>query len=230
MTRRAEKQPLHSLVVNGNSIDAGVVGRDGGVGTVIQNGGTFSFNIPNNPRLFICASANTNSRGAYFMNGGVLDMNNNILSPGLGANGAAVTGLVSQVGGVITNVGQLTPGWNSGQNGRGIYRTSPDVVGPSVTVTSPAGGEMWEPSSSQLITWNAADAAGIDSVTILLSINGGASYDSTVASGIPNAGSLAWTTPHANLPDCKIRIVAWDAWRNSSSSSGNDGARTAPCT
>ncbi len=102
-------------------------------------------------------------------------------------------------------------------HGRGIYRTSPDVAGPSVTVTSPAGGEMWAPNSSQLIQWNAADAAGIDSVTLLLSINGGVSYDSTIAHGIPNAGSFAWTTPHANLPDCKIRIVAWDAWRNAGS-------------
>ncbi|MGH7725781.1 MAG: hypothetical protein ACREOU_10195 [Candidatus Eiseniibacteriota bacterium] len=102
-------------------------------------------------------------------------------------------------------------------HGRGIYRTSPDLTGPSVTVTSPAGGEMWAPSSSHLITWNAADAAGVDSVTILLSIDGGASYDSTVARGIPNAGSFDWTTPHANLPDCKIRIVAWDGWRNSDS-------------
>jgi len=110
-----------NLSVSGTGGDAGVIGRDGGVGTVIQNGGTFSFNIPNNNKLFIVATGNANSRGAYNMNGGLFDMNNNILSPGLGAGGVTITGYVNQVGGVITNVGQLLPGWNTGQNGRGIY-------------------------------------------------------------------------------------------------------------
>lgn len=108
------------LTVSGTGVDAGVIGRDGGVGAMIQNGGTFSFNIPNNPRLFVVATGNANSRGSYTINNGLFDLNNNVLSPGLGANGVTVTGIVNVVGGVITNMGQFVPGWNSGQNGRGV--------------------------------------------------------------------------------------------------------------
>lgn len=109
-----------NLTVSGTGADAGVIGRDGGVGAVIQNGGTFSFNIPNNPRLFIVATGNANSRGSYTINGGLFDLNDNVLSPGLGAGGVTVTGIVNVVGGVITNIGQFVPGWNTGQNGRGV--------------------------------------------------------------------------------------------------------------
>jgi len=109
-----------NLTVSGTGVDAGVIGRDGGVGAVIQNGGTFSFNIPNNPRLFVVATGNVNSRGSYTINNGLFDLNNNTLSPGLGAGGVSITGIVNVVGGVITNVGQFVPGWNSGQNGRGV--------------------------------------------------------------------------------------------------------------
>lgn len=109
-----------NLTVSGTGADAGVIGRDGGVGAVIQTGGTFSFNIPNNPRLFVVATGNANSRGSYTITGGLFDMNNNTLSPGLGAGGVVVTGIVNVVGGVITNVGQFVPGWNVGQNGRGV--------------------------------------------------------------------------------------------------------------
>jgi autotransporter-associated beta strand protein len=125
-----------NFTVNGNGVDAGVIGRDGGVGKVIQNGGTFSFNIPNNNKLFIVATGNAaGGQGSYNMNGGLFDMNNNILSPGLGANGVVITGYVNQVAGVITNVGQLVPGWNAGQNGRGVY----NLTGGAMYITGISG-------------------------------------------------------------------------------------------
>src|SRR6185312_10616454 len=98
-----------NLSVSGAFGDAFVIGRDGGVGTVIQNGGTFSFNINDGSHefMFIGASGNSNTRAEYDMNGGLLDMNGKTLGIALGAN-TVVTGLVNQVGGVITNVGQLS--------------------------------------------------------------------------------------------------------------------------
>jgi autotransporter-associated beta strand protein len=98
-----------NLSVSGGFQDAGVIGRDGGVGTVIQNGGTFNFNINDGSHefMFIGASGNSNTRAEYDMNGGLLDMNGKTLGIALGAN-TVVTGLVNQVGGVITNVGQLS--------------------------------------------------------------------------------------------------------------------------
>ena len=98
-----------NLSVNGAFQDAAVLGRDGGIATLIQNGGTFNFNINDGSHelLLIGASGNSNTRAEYDMNGGVLDMNGKTLGVGLGAN-TVVTGLVNQASGVITNVGQLS--------------------------------------------------------------------------------------------------------------------------
>ena len=98
-----------NLSVSGAFNDAFVIGRDGGVGTVIQNGGTFSFNINDGSHefMFIGASGNPNTRAEYDMNGGLLDMNGKTLGIALGAN-TVVTGLLNQASGVITNVGTLS--------------------------------------------------------------------------------------------------------------------------
>jgi len=110
-----------NLSVSGSFGDAFVIGRDGGVGTVIQNGGTFSFNINDGSHefIFVGASGNSNTRAEYDMNGGLLDMNGKTLGIALGAN-TAITGLVNQASGVITNVGQLymSPFFTQGH---GIY-------------------------------------------------------------------------------------------------------------
>jgi autotransporter-associated beta strand protein len=110
-----------NLSVSGAFGDALVIGRDGGVGTVIQNGGTFSFNINDGSHefIFVGASGNPNTRAEYDMNGGVLDMNGKTFGIALGAN-TVITGLVNQTGGVITNVGQLyfSPFFTQGH---GIY-------------------------------------------------------------------------------------------------------------
>lgn len=101
-------QPGATLSLNGGFQDAAVLGRDGGVATVIQNGGTFNFNITDGSHefLFVGASGNPNTVATYDMNGGVLDMNYKTLGVALGAN-TVITGVVNQVGGVITNVGSL---------------------------------------------------------------------------------------------------------------------------
>ena len=99
-------QPGAALSIVGNYADAMVIGRDSGSGTVVQNGGTFSFNPANQTYLFVGASGNTATRSIYDMNGGVLDMNGKTLGIALGVN-LLITGVVNQVSGVITNVGNL---------------------------------------------------------------------------------------------------------------------------
>jgi photosystem II stability/assembly factor-like uncharacterized protein len=106
-------------------------------------------------------------------------------------------------------------------HGRGMWRAVPDVVGPSVTVLVPNGGESWEANLPHDVTWNATDPAGVDTVTILFSGNGGASFDLTIAAGVPNTGSFAWTPPDTVLSACRVRVVAYDAWRNAAFDASN---------
>lgn len=110
------------LTIAGSFGDSGVIGRDGGTGTLVQNGGTFSFNPANVNYLFVGAANNPSTRAEYDMNGGVLNLNGHILGVALGA-GVTITGIVNQAGGVITNVGTLSLGALTG-NGFGIYNLS----------------------------------------------------------------------------------------------------------
>jgi len=68
----------------------------------------------------------------------------------------------------------------------------------------------------QNIQWAASDPAGVDSVNILLSSDGGATFPTVIARGVPNTGAYAWTLPDTSLPACRVRVVAFDAWRNPS--------------
>lgn len=118
-------QPGATLTVNGGFGDSGVIGRDSGIGTIIQNGGTFNFGMANQGFLFVGASSSATTRAAYFMNGGTLDMNNLTLAVGLSANGSTlITGRVEQVNGAIINVGKLALGAFNFGPGRGIYNLS----------------------------------------------------------------------------------------------------------
>jgi beta propeller repeat protein len=77
------------------------------------------------------------------------------------------------------------------------------IVEPSITVTSPNGGENWKIGSTQTITW---DSTSVLLVKIELSRDGGATW-STIAASIANHGDKTWKvtgpTTHA-----RIRIVS----------------------
>ena len=136
-------QPGATLTVTGNYDDAGVIGRDSGSGTVIQNGGTFTFAIGNNNSLFVGASGSTATRSEYDMNGGLLDMNGNTLGVALGAN-VVITGRVNQASGVITNVGNLyfSPFFTQGHGIYNLTGGSIYIESGGITVFSGGGYEM----------------------------------------------------------------------------------------
>src|SRR5206468_8865677 len=79
-----------------------------------------------------------------------------------------------------------------------------DNQAPAVAVTSPNGGEAWAVGSSQTLTWNATDNAGVANVDLAYSTDGGATYPNAIATGIANSGSYAWTVP--NTPSTQARV------------------------
>ncbi len=88
-----------------------------------------------------------------------------------------------------------------------------DTSAPSVSVTSPNGGETWKAGSSQSITWTATDAVGVTSADVAWSGDGGASWTS-LASGIANTGAYAWTVPDSPTSTARVRVRARDAAGN----------------
>ncbi|WP_035602829.1 immunoglobulin domain-containing protein [Haloferula sp. BvORR071] len=106
-----------SLTVSGSLGDSWVVGRDGGVGAIVQTGGTITYNPPNRGEAYLGASTSPATSGSYTISGGTLEMSGKRLTLALGP----VTSQFDQNGGTV-NLGQLHLGANLSQgNGTGIY-------------------------------------------------------------------------------------------------------------
>ena len=82
-----------------------------------------------------------------------------------------------------------------------------DATGPTLTVTTPNGGESWPVSSSQVIRWTSTGLSTTSRVKIALSRDGGATW-STLVSSTPNDGSQAWTVSGATSTSARIRITS----------------------
>jgi hypothetical protein len=85
---------------------------------------------------------------------------------------------------------------------------------PAVDVMQPDGGETLEYGTVYAITWEALDNAPIDSVTILLSLDGGIAFPDTIAAGELNDGSYLWDVPDIDSKTARIRVVAVDCALN----------------
>ena len=79
------------------------------------------------------------------------------------------------------------------------------MIPPSITVTSPNGGENWSVGNSYDITWTSSNFT--NPVKIEYSIDGGVNWLSPpIAGSTPNDGSYPWTIPDTPSSICKVRI------------------------
>ncbi len=74
---------------------------------------------------------------------------------------------------------------------------------PTITVTSPNGGETLTVGNSYPITWTSTGT--VSNVNIKYSTNNGSSW-TTIISSTANDGSYTWTVPNAVSSQCKIKI------------------------
>jgi len=95
-------------------------------------------------------------------------------------------------------VGTTTYG---GDSNLGVVFSLP--IPPTLTVTSPNGGESWTVGTEQEITWETTGSVG--NVDILYSSNDGASWPAIV-SYTENDGSFTWTVPDTPSTHCFIRV------------------------
>ncbi len=73
----------------------------------------------------------------------------------------------------------------------------------TITVSAPDGGESWNVSSSQIITW--ATTGTVGNVKIEYSTDSGSSW-STITSSTANDGSYSWVVPDTPSSQCLVRI------------------------
>jgi hypothetical protein len=89
-----------------------------------------------------------------------------------------------------------------------------DPIVPDVEVLAPNGGEVMEYNTDHEITWNASDNARVVSVSIVLSVDGGATYPDTIAKDEDNDGSFLWTVPDTDTRTARIKVLAYDGVPN----------------
>lgn len=84
-----------------------------------------------------------------------------------------------------------------------------DTLAPVVEVLFPNGSERLYSGETVEIAWIATDNARVDSVSIWLTLDGGATYE-LLFGGLPNDPPCEWLVPVADSDSCLIRVVAYD--------------------
>ncbi|MBX7221531.1 MAG: NF038122 family metalloprotease [Blastocatellia bacterium] len=89
---------------------------------------------------------------------------------------------------------------------------SDDTTPPTVTVTAPKGGESLTGASNTQITWTSSDTNGVLRHDILLSTDSGATFPTTITSGVAGtAQSFTWSVPlDVTTTTARIRVAAFD--------------------
>lgn len=92
----------------------------------------------------------------------------------------------------------------------GISAAPFSIVDPTITLTSPVGGESWYATGNYSITWTSAGSAS-NNLKLEYSTNGGTSWN-VIATGRANSGNYLWG-PIADVNSSQMRIRITDATR-----------------
>jgi hypothetical protein len=127
------------------------------------------------------------------------------------ANDGTYTWLVPDTFSVtaLVKVVAYDPDLNAGEDESDAVFTIADNTGPIVDVLTPDGGESIMVWDDYDITWTAVDPSGVDSVSILYSIDGGDTYE-LIASEEANDGTYSWSVPNVLTDSALVKIIAYD--------------------
>jgi immune inhibitor A len=84
------------------------------------------------------------------------------------------------------------------------------LVPPTVMLGGPNGGETFQVGDPDTVRWTAFDDIAVDSLSILLSRDGGATFPTVLAHGEANDSSFVWTVTGPMSTHCRIRVLAYD--------------------
>jgi agmatine/peptidylarginine deiminase len=88
-------------------------------------------------------------------------------------------------------------------------------VNPTAHLISPDGGESLDPGSVHSIEWLSDDDESVSTVDLLLSTDGGATWPTTIATGLAPNDTYAWTVPFLPSTQARVRVLAHDGVGNS---------------
>ena len=94
-----------------------------------------------------------------------------------------------------------------------LFVLAADNTAPTVSLSSPNGGESFAGGSTQSIIWSATDTVGVTAINLSYSSDGGTSWTS-IATGETNDGAYSWTVPSINSSQVLVKVEAEDAAGN----------------
>jgi len=101
---------------------------------------------------------------------------------------------------------------NGGQTGRANKIVTVSNAGPFVVTSHNTDQLVVAPGSTQTVTWDVAGTTGngvnTANVNILLSTDGGYTWDTVLVANTPNDGSEQITLPNITMPNCRIIVEA----------------------
>ncbi|UCB52248.1 MAG: hypothetical protein JSV10_09720, partial [Candidatus Zixiibacteriota bacterium] len=100
------------------------------------------------------------------------------------------------------------------ETSRGAWQKAP----PTVSVTSPVGGESWCIDSSHAITWSASDDTLVTNIALYYSTDGGTGWI-PISDTEENDGTYSWIIPSTPSIQCLVKVVAFDATDSTADSS-----------
>lgn len=95
--------------------------------------------------------------------------------------------------------------------GMGYASFAVNLVPPTVTLSNNNGGAVLTVGEPDTIRWVAFDDIAVDSINILVSRDGGATYPDLIAHGEANDSSFVWTVTGPTSAQCRVKVVAYDA-------------------
>ena len=82
---------------------------------------------------------------------------------------------------------------------------------PTAYLKNYRGGETLDPGQTVAIRWISDDNRAVTSVDLLLSTDGGDTFDTTIVAGTADDGSYSWTVPDVYTTHARLRVVVHDA-------------------
>ncbi|MBU1022289.1 MAG: DUF2341 domain-containing protein, partial [Candidatus Margulisbacteria bacterium] len=100
------------------------------------------------------------------------------------------------------------------------FEFTEDLVGPTVTVEAPNGGEIYKGGNHIDVTWFATDESGIDYIRISYTTGGGWL---TLATNEANDGVYDWKLPYITTTEALVKVEAVDdsPWHNIATDESN---------
>ncbi len=90
-----------------------------------------------------------------------------------------------------------------------------DIAAPTVAVTQPSGGTYGNGQQLNVI-WNASDDVGVVHANVWLSLDGGSTYDTLIASGaLDDATSWIVDVEGSGSYDCRVQVEVFDGMERS---------------